>query len=153
MPFSSLTLQRLASAGWHEGRAVDPAPFVEPLRSAGYEVFPPVVDFFRRYGGLELVWTDHDGNPTATLPLHPTRAIRATRSFYEQEDYPAWVGSRLCPLFESPTWHDVFYMAEDGRVYAGNEDALGHVGVSGEDAIEAICAGREFVPVPERSET
>ena len=36
----------------------------------------------------------------------------------------------------------------DGKVYAGYDDTLIHVGTSGTDAIEALCTGRDMPQIP-----
>lgn len=40
-------------------------------------------------------------------------------------------------------------MSPKGEVYAGFDEILVFVGVSGEDAINALCSGHELAKVPE----
>ena len=83
--FSEKALTALYEAGWSEERQIDPTPYIEMLEKEGNVAFPAVVDFLRRFGGLELSWQ------------HPTVSKSRTRLYILAPYMPGLV--RIMPKF------------------------------------------------------
>ena len=147
--FSETTLRLLHKAGWHDGYQKDTTDYQEALKKEGYPIHPSVISFLTRFGGL------HVTHPHARVPdmedwfdLDPAKAaanvsIRAIKNGYNKR-----VDNELCVIGEAFRGYMVLMMAPDDKVYAGYDDLMVSVGDSGEDAIEALCTGRELPEVP-----
>jgi hypothetical protein len=64
------------------------------------------------------------------------------------ETYEARIGEQLCVIREAFKEHMALVMSNSGVVYAAYDDTLVRVGQSGEDAIEALCTGKELEHIP-----
>ena len=79
--------------------------------------------------------------------INPTAAVAGIGSGWVEE-YSERVGVLLCVIGQAFSYHMTLVMAPDGKVYAGYDDTLIHVGDSGTDAIEALCSGRDMPKIP-----
>lgn len=131
-------------AGWSEDRRVDTTEYEKCLQSEGYPVHTAVVDFLECFGGLRVVYP-HPRVPQATDKFFINPMVAAAHICIERvkEDYDERVGAPLCVIGEAFDYHMTLMMDSDGKVYAGYDDTLILVGNSGDDAIEAICSGRD----------
>jgi len=140
---SDKTREHLRAAGWTEGRAVAIDVFEEANREAGFHVGTQAKLFLREFGNLRLRYPDHK------VPEHEDEcsfdAVWAAGMAIPEaiEDYERAIGQRLTVIGESHHQHMTLCMDEDGRVYGGFEGVLVRFGESGEDAIDALCEGRE----------
>lgn len=146
--FSTTTEKCLLQSGWNPERSVDAAGYKEQLESEGYLVDTVILEFLTRFGGL---YVEH---PHAKVPgaidhfsLNPVEA--ADSICYERvATYEERVGEKLCVVGEAFRRHMVLMMSSSGVVYAAYDDTLVRVGNSGQDALEALCTGRELEHVP-----
>jgi SUKH-3 immunity protein len=120
---------------------------IEYLRSEGYRVFATVERFLSVFYGLTISYP-HYRDPTVVDRMH-FDAIVAARDVFP-EHVASWeklVGQGLCPIGEAFRENMTLVMSDAGVVYAGRDAVLLRVGSSGEDAIEALCAGEELRPL------
>jgi hypothetical protein len=54
MNASTMTIEVLRNAGWHEKRKINIESIVRLLESRGFEVYPAVRDFLEEFGMLEI---------------------------------------------------------------------------------------------------
>ncbi|MGI8502881.1 MAG: SUKH-3 domain-containing protein [Hassallia sp.] len=145
--FSAETRAWLQQAGWSENRCVDTSEYEKSLKLEGYPLDEVVLDFLKRFGGLRVVYPHYRvKNEKDELYINPT--VAAAHIYPERvEEYNERVGAVLCVIGEAFSYHMTVVMAPDGKVYAGYDDTLIHVGDSGTDAIEALCSGRDMPEV------
>ncbi|MBF2005505.1 MAG: SUKH-3 domain-containing protein [Chlorogloeopsis fritschii C42_A2020_084] len=146
--FSEETRALLQQAGWSEDRYVDTSEYEKSLKSEGYPLHEVVLDFLKHFGGLRVVHPHHRvKDEKDEFYINPTVAVADIGSGWVKE-YSERVGAPLCVIGEAFSYHMTLVMDSDGRVFAGYDDTLIHVGNSGTDAIEALCSGREMPEVP-----
>ena len=63
-------------------------------------------------------------------------------------NYSHRVGKKLCSVGEASDAYMILAMSSDGEVFGGFDDFLCYIGNSGDDAIEALCSGREVQKIP-----
>jgi hypothetical protein len=146
--FSTETRALLQQAGWSEDRCVDTSEYEKSLQSEGYPLHEVVLDFLKRFGGLRVVYPHYRvKDEKDEFYINPTVAVADIGSGWVEE-YSERVGVPLCVIGQAFSYHMTVVMAQDGKVYAGYDDTLIHVGDSGTDAIEALCSGRNMSEVP-----
>lgn len=152
MAFSTKTRERLLRAGWADDRVVDVEPVVRALTAMGYEVGDAGVGFLRSYGSLEVFYP-HRRDPTSPDGCH-FDAVTAARNIPPAtvQWFGERVGSALVPIGEADSGHMTLMMAKDGVVYGGYDPYMWKVGANGDDAIEALCTGRDLEELPEPDE-
>ncbi|MCC5618654.1 SUKH-3 domain-containing protein [Nostoc sp. CHAB 5836] len=146
--FSAETRAVLQQAGWSEDRKVDTSEYEKCLKLEGYPDHAVVVDFLARFGGLRVIYP-HPRVPQTTDEFCINPMVAAAHICLERvkEDYDQRLGAPLCVIGEAFDYHMTLMMDSNGKVYAGYDDTLIHVGDSGIDAIEAICSGRHKAEV------
>ncbi len=82
-------------------------------------------------------------------PFNVPEAIGNVDPDWVIEDYSERVKDKLCIIGEAFNGYMVLCMSSAGEVYAGFDNTLVYVGVSGEKAIDSLCAGKKLVKVPE----
>jgi hypothetical protein len=146
--FSAETRALLQQAGWSEDRYVDTSEYEKSLKSEGYPLHEIVLDFLKRFGGLRVVYPHHRvKDEKDEFYINPTVAVAGIGSGWVEE-YSERVGALLCVIGQAFSYHMALVMDSDGRVFAGYDDTLIHVGNSGTDAIEAIYSGRDMPQIP-----
>jgi hypothetical protein len=147
--FSEQTIKCLYSAGWSEDRRVDTAEYERILQTADYPVHPEVKEFLRRFGGLQVV------HPHAALPAYDdyfhfdvAKAVSSEWPLNVQSCGNV-IGASLCIIGMSHREYMTLMMDPSGKVYALYVQ-LFYVGESGEDAIEALCTGRDLPKIERR---
>jgi hypothetical protein len=139
----------LRRAGWFEGRTHEVAEFVRLLELKGYPVFPAVVGFLKKFGGLRIE------NPSAKRPaaedwhFDVAKASRNISLSRIQALYVPRVHSNLCIIGEADKDYITLMMDEKGRVYGGFEETLVFLGESGEDAIDQLGSENYARPIDE----
>jgi SUKH-3 immunity protein of toxin-antitoxin system len=159
--FSTTATALLRRAGWAEGYATDPAEaaracripprnrgprgFGPPRRDFEVPFFPEVERFLRRFGGLRFA--NPAARPKAAQDWH-FDAVHAI-TFYAHD--ARRVATRLdvpaCPIGQANQDYVLLLMAEDGQVYGTMDHYLWLIGRSGVDAVESLCAGRDWIEV------
>ena len=140
--FSAKTLNLLRRAGWHEKyECKDLHRYLRALEEAGYTVYPVVEAFLRRYGGLYIPDTNYQPFHFDAIFAASGISINNVKLLYNPR-----VNTQLCVIGEA---YVVLMMGPNGKVYLGYDDFMALVGNSGEDAIEAICTGRDMTEIPE----
>jgi len=168
--FSQKTINDLHHAGWYEGRKCKPfSEYKRLLNQENFELSETIEQFLKSFGGLSIKYSNdvfeqffRSFGPLFVKNLH-TKARDATGDFHFDVvkavhrvdplwvlvDYSKRVGEPLCIIGEAFRRDMVLSMSHTGKVYAGADDFLVYVGTSGEEAIEALCTGRELEKVPE----
>ena len=136
--FTEETKRLLEKAGWHEGRQVDPTPYVEALQKRGYTVFPPVVEFLRQFGGLEFYSLEYDSfiqrfDPTNTYATSPAAVNHDA----------AAIGVPLCPIGEADDYTTTLMMDPAGKIYYRLEDGIYHIEGTAEAGLNALLGNIE----------
>jgi len=144
--FSAQTLNLLRSAGWSPERAVDIGRYVQALETEGYEVFPVVETFLRRFGGLEIAYPINFHSQSLTNSIHFDAAAAAAAVDNEGyvSKYAERIGVPVCVIGEADNRSTTLMMDQEGRVYGGFDDYLSFYGETGEQAIEHII-GRQNI--------
>lgn len=143
--FSSLTCGLLRKAGWFEGRQVDTTAFCESILAQGLRPNDCAIAFLSEFGGLQVVhphWKVQESNDLTVLD--PEEAWGAIHPSYARR-----IGAPFCSIGSAHNFHMVLLMTDVGHVFAGYDQILQRVGLSGDDALEAICSGRPYDEVPE----
>lgn len=147
MTLSRSTVERLRRAGWTPARSANVDAIVDDLVTSGYEVSAVVIAFLRSFASLALSYPNFR-DPTQPDGCH-FDVIRASKNVH-RATIDAWaerLGTQLLPIGEAFDEHMTLVMTEDGRVFGGYDDFLAFIGQDGEDAIEALCSGREIQEV------
>lgn len=110
---------------------------------------PAALAFLKKYGGFRFYYphakVKNMGDEMHFDVLIVTRhTVAATVAIYGK-----LIGKELCPIGEAARGYLMLMMDEAGVVYASFDDLLLKVGVSGSDAIEAFCSGRELETISE----
>ena len=126
------TKRLLEKAGWHEGRQVDPTPYVEALLKRGYTVFPPVVEFLRQFGGLEVHSLEYG---EFILHFDPTQ-IQATPTASVNND-AASIGVPLCVIGEAGDYTTTLMMDPSGKMYYRDWESIYLIGETAEAGVDA----------------
>ncbi len=148
--FSTDTESLLRKAGWQEGRKIDTTGYEQVLREEGFEIPACVIALLQEFGGLRIV------HPHAKVPGKTDdfifEAVKATvehRGGWAKGNYSHRVGKKLCSVGEACNAHMILVMSSDGEVFGGFDDFLCYIGSSGDDAIEALCSGRDVREIPQ----
>lgn len=145
MNFSVRTRNLLLRAGWKDNRKIDIRPYEQSLMEKGFPVFPVLVEFLERFGGLSF------HNPSAKPPAIADWHFRVQDSVRHAfpnniKAYGRIAATKLSVIGEASRDHLMLMMDESGRIFGGYDDIFLVIGISGEDAIEGLCAGRIFKP-------
>ncbi len=149
--FSKKTLDYLHQAGWYEYRKCEQFDeYKRILNQEEFELSETIEQFLKRFGGL-IVKYPHAKVRDACDDFHfdVLKAIHGGDTNWVSGDYSARTGEELCVIGEAFRRDMVLSMSPTGKVYSGADDFLTYVGASGEEAIEALCTGRELERVPE----
>ncbi len=143
--FSDTTRTLLHDAGWTEERQVDTQQAEDALRREGFSVHPAARAFLARFAGLQVIYPNHRV-PGAThhLDLGVGAFPPDVLEPHVMRAHTRRVGGPLCYIGEAGSGFVSLVMDASGNVYAMNDDWLAWVGDSGDDAIEALCTGREL---------
>lgn len=144
---SQQTVESLNRSGWNPSRIIDTSGFEDSLRAAGFVVFDAAVNFLRQYGGLRIKYP-HAKVIGMEDEMHfdPSIAVTHIQSI-AVDAYAKVIGKQLCPIGEAARGYLILLMDEDGQVYAAYDEFLAHVGTSGLEAIQALCSGKNLVPI------
>jgi hypothetical protein len=160
-PFSPIALQQLHDAGWTDDRRIDISDYERKIRELGIELFPCVRDFLTQFGNLEFTQTrrivKRPGWAPFGIPLVPITYGETTREWFNTrmidlepgylEDDRYWEGTlglslqRIGRLDVEPSRCGITADSA-GRVYADHDGALGLLGTSIYDGMEAILSDR-----------
>ncbi|MDM8560851.1 SUKH-3 domain-containing protein [Candidatus Parabeggiatoa sp. HSG14] len=168
--FSQQTLNDLYQAGWYKGRKCQQfSEYKHLLNQEEFELSDSIEQFLKSFGGLFikcshnvfeqlfrsfgplLATNPHAKVRDATSDFHfdVIKAVHRVDSLWVSVDYSERIGEPLCTIGDAFRGDMVLSMSLTGKVYAGADDFLVYVGASGEEAIEALCTGRELEKVPE----
>jgi len=149
--FSPETEVLLRKAGWKENRVIDTTRYEKILLEEGFEVTDCVIKFLKEFGGLIIRHPHAKVSGTEDyFHLDAAKAARRVDPNWVREDYSQRVGKKLCVIGDAFNEYMVLSMSADGEVFAGFDDILVYVGSSGEEAIEAICSGKELPEILEK---
>ncbi len=124
---------------------MDVAYYVRRLQQAGWPRIPVAVEFLTQFGGLRIEI------PHPCAPGHPEPYTfgEGTEGWepHEIRHYEDLILSPVCPIAQGDAGGImIVLMAVDGHVYEDADGPITWVGMSGEDAIEALCTRRERPP-------
>lgn len=149
--FSKTIFNLLTQAGWSPSRECEHFQYYRQLLTAHHFQLSEVqAKFLKNFGGL-LIKHPHAVKFDLIDNFHfeVEQALQGGDPDWVKEDYSERVGESLCVIGEAFRRGMVLCMSPTGKVYAGTDDWLVYVGASGEEAIEALGAGRKLIPVPE----
>ena len=141
MQFTQPVRDALTEAGWHEGRSINPMPYVEDLRNDELEVHDAAVDFYRQFGELRIRtapdWYHGALDLTVDSCWHGTAPILEAL---------AKVVGLLCPIGYYSFSRLELRVDPSGGVYGYDDVAYGlvQVAASPHAAIEYLIAGHKF---------
>lgn len=147
--FSRLTTECLTKAGWYPGRTAPLPPEIEAeLRADGHDLLASARSFLAEFGGLKV--THPHFRVVGTLDRFVIDPLLATRG-----TDPAWVREyerrskepALTPIGEAARGYLIMCIGPEGAVYGGYDNVLLKLGASGDDMLEALCTGREPLPL------
>ncbi len=148
--FSTDTESLLRKAGWQDRRNIDTTRYEQVLREEGFEIPTCVIVLLQELGGLRIV------HPHAKVPgetddfiFEADKATVEHRGVWAKGNYSHRVGKKLCSVGDACDAHMILVMSSDGEVFGGFDDFLCDIGSSGDDAIEALCSGREVREIPQ----
>jgi hypothetical protein len=148
--FSTETLVLLHNAGWKEGRYVEIKNYEEVLNNEGFSIHDCVKNLLKEFANLTVIHPHAKvSNEKDYFHFDVSKAVKGRDPYWVKEDYRVRVGKNLCIIGEAFRGYMVLSMSDDGNVYAGFDDILVHVGISGDDAIEALCTGRKLLEIPD----
>ena len=145
--FSEGTLSMLYRAGWSEERKVDTTAYEQRLKDEGYEIFPIALAFLGCFGDLEIKYPNNlvpsiiSGFSLNLLETLERTSLASIQTYSRMLKTPVTVIG-----MESD--NGLLLMNPDGKVFDVFDTWMMEVGESGEDAIEALCSGRELKKIP-----
>lgn len=145
--FTEFTQNLLIDAGWVENRKVDINNDVKLLKAEGYHVSTNVVNFLEEFSGLRIKHPHHE-KPEIIDEFHFIITEIVQNTYYNWiEEYSQRIQKKVCVIGEAYRGYMALMMCNKGAVYGGCDDILFKIGISGADAIEALCQGRELEEV------
>jgi SUKH-3 immunity protein len=145
--FSFDTLTFLYKAGWSPAYRYDTNAFIQLYTRAGCPPTKNVSEFLERFGGL-YISTVSKPRSALYFEIDPLTSTVYTGDICSDYDYICEaIGIPNVPFYEigsSDRRNMELLMATTGQVYALQDEVLLKVGLTGEDAIEALCTGREL---------
>ena len=150
---SERSKELLRRAGWVEGSAQDVAKVASQLEAKGYPVFPSVIEFLGRFGGLSV--KNPSAKPPAASDWHfdPIKASRSISVERIEALYVPRIGADLCVIGEADKDYLTLMMDKKGRVYGGFEETLVLLGESAEAAINELGSENYARPIDELSDS
>lgn len=137
MYFSEEALHILHAGGWTEDRLLPQGCFIEKLTTAGYTPHPAALEVLQRFCGLELSYSDTDGNKRS-LHFDIDRTISVC-DIEDIEDYGNCIGTTLCPVGVYGDNYALIAVAEDQRVFSYFNPTTALHGYNYLEAIERLC--------------
>ena len=135
---SDLARSALEAAGWSAERDVDVAPHESALRSAGYAVWPSLLNLIREFAGLTVRF-ERNGRPD-TAWFDPARAVRWADA-QSVKAYEDRIHRRLAPVGYGYHDHMLLLASEAGQIFGTFDDFLADLGNSPVQAVENLIAG------------
>lgn len=154
--FSPITNELLLKAGWHEKYVFDITLYEQTFRQKGCPLPEIVSGFLQHYGGLYFVnLTAADNISVLYFDFDANAYLKHISGLFDPCGDCAELSRRLglsspilYPIGTSHEGHMELLMASDGMVFAVYDEFALFVGESGEDALEALCTGRELKQIP-----
>jgi hypothetical protein len=147
--FSKQTMVTLHIAGWSEEYQYDTTEDERLLKAEGYPVFPVVLEFLKRFGGIRFRYPNHINYGSEFASFGAAVAVASTLSERVQLDEEE-LGAPLCLIGICYSGNMWVMMDKDGYVYTDYGNCLFLLGTSGEDAIEALCTRRGYLDIAAR---
>ena len=137
-------MQCLLEAGWRPGRNVPvPEEAEAELRADGHALLPSARAFLAEFGGLTVIHPHARTAGPDRFVIDALLAVRGRDSDWVREYERRSGEPALTPVGEAARGYLIMCMGSGGYVYGGYDDFLVRLGTSGDDAIEALCTGRE----------
>src|SRR5215467_2384089 len=140
-----MTTKCLTEAGWRPSRHIPVPPEVEAeLRADGHKLLPSARRFVEEFGGLAVVHPHFKvaGSP-GNFVIDPLLATRGTDPGWVRDHEHRTTEPALTPIGQASRGYLIMCMGHEGAVYGGYDKVLMILGASGDDALEALCTGRE----------
>jgi hypothetical protein len=147
--FSKSTLAILHSAGWSEEYRHDTTEDERLLKEEGYPIFPVILEFLKRFGGIHFRYPHRVNYGTEFASFGAVAAVAST--FFENVQIDVEeLGVPLCLVGICYSGNMWVMMDEEGYVYTDYGSEMFLLGTSGEDAIEALCTKRGYLDIVAR---
>ncbi|WP_020474800.1 SUKH-3 domain-containing protein [Zavarzinella formosa] len=146
MKFSDSTKLILAAGGWSETRRSNVREAENLAKTKGFPVFAAWTDFVSRFGDLSFA------NPAAIPPALEEWHFRAAETINDTplnnlKYYETQLGLPVAIIGKGSDDYLLFLINEAGVIFGAFDEQIFQIGITPEDAIEAICSGRRFVAV------
>jgi hypothetical protein len=147
--FNTMTTKCLTEAGWRPGRRIPVAPEVETeLRAHGHQLLPSARKFVEEFGGLAVVHPHFKvAGSLDNFVIDPLLATKGRDAGWVREYERRTRESALTPIGEASRGYLIMCMGQEGAVYGGYDNILVRLGASGEEALEALCTGKESLQI------
>ncbi|MEP7284972.1 MAG: SUKH-3 domain-containing protein [Chloroflexota bacterium] len=147
--FSEQTLRMLQNAGWSEFYRYDISKYEKVYERAGCAPPSKVKEFMLSFGGLYFTVPGPRSAKSVTgFDFNPVKVLQDIYVCSDYEFISEQVGLPVSPAYIIGSLHGIpaeLLMVSDGKIYAYYDQILLKIGDSGEDAIEAMAIGRQFV--------
>lgn len=147
MKFSDLTLECLKKAGWSETYRADMREYEQLMEKSGCPLPVPVKGFLSRFGKLTIKHPHFRVKSTEdNFHFDAMFAAAAPAGHYcdDLDQYSERVGVHLYAIGEASRGYLLLMMGDNGQVYAAYDQFMIFIAQTGEEAVEALCSGREF---------
>jgi hypothetical protein len=129
----------LQQAGWTPDYSVDTSEYKRCLEEAGFTVFPTVLDFLKRFGGIRVsgidpsTETQYEWFTVDPIRAHDMKPLR----FYSK--LTTLLGQSVCPVGTAAAAHMVLIMDTEGKFYTIYERGVYYMGNTVPEAFQNLC--------------
>ncbi|WP_458121864.1 SUKH-3 domain-containing protein [Paenibacillus sp. Z6-24] len=139
---SDETRDILLQAGWNPNNKVELTETIKFLEEMGYQIFDPVVDTLRLFGGVEYKFKHPDGS-LETFHFNPEEVVG---DYYEKEDFEEFeerVKEPLIIIGEAYRGNLIMFISKSGKVFGKNGYSLFKFGDDIYEALDTLCLFRK----------
>ena len=131
--------QLLRESSWTPAYSVDTSAYQRSLEGEGFTLFPAVLDFLQRFGGIQVSGSDPLTNtkyewfaidPVGACTMRPLR-------FYQK--LTSLLGQPVCPVGKSANSHMTLLMDAEGNFYTTLERGVYFMGKTVPEAFASLC--------------
>jgi len=134
----------LRSAGWSEDRSIPVETWVEQLTREGYTFSALAMQTLKSYGGLQIIPGSDPNDLYRAGEIRFDPALAALGEFDRIEYWERKLNTKLSPIAETNPV-SIVVLAQDGRVFACQDQTLCLLGSTLEDAMDnTLLAGKRF---------
>lgn len=145
MKLSYITIERLTSAGWYDGRKIDIQNIKDLFKERQIELFKTAEKFLVEFGMLEI--TFQDPNPSFDMKeyihFNPKLAVGdcLDREYFEdlEEELNEEIGEKVIPVGETDRGNLILLITPSEKYYGYTDGCLVKFGDNTEEMLECLC--------------